>query len=157
MKDLTAKHVMNPHVLVAKSDWSVNRLAEFFMENCISGAPVQSNAGIPIGVISLTDIVHHETQTERGQQWPHDFYLNAQDRQYVTRGEDAAFQIEAEPAIMVRDIMTPTIFQVSEHTTVQRVADMMIKNHIHRVFVTHKDKIVGIISTPDMLKTIRDM
>jgi hypothetical protein len=25
------------------------------------------------------------------------------------------------------------------------------------VFVTHKDKIVGIISTPDMLKTIRDM
>jgi predicted transcriptional regulator len=157
MKDLTAKHVMNPNVLVAESDWSVNHLAEFFMENCISGAPVQSNAGIPIGVVSLTDIVHHETQTERGQQWPHDYYLHDQERRYVTRGEDAAFQIEAEPDIMVRDIMTPTIFQVSEDTTVQRVADIMIKNYIHRVFVTHKDKIVGIISTPDMLKTIRDM
>ena len=157
MKNLTAKRVMNPNVLVAESDWSVNHLAEFFMENCISGAPVQSNAGIPIGVVSLTDIVHHETQAAGGWQGPHDYYLHVLERQYVNRGEDVAFQIEAEPDIMVRDIMTPTIFQVSEDTTVQRVADVMIKNLIHRVFVTNKDKIVGIISTPDMLKTIRDM
>ena len=157
MKNFTAKHVMNPNVLVAESDWSVNHLAEFFMENCISGAPVQSNAGIPIGVVSLTDIVHHETQTEKGRQGPHDYYLHVLERQYGNRGEDVAFQIEAEPDLMVRDIMTPTIFQVSEDTTVQRVADVMIKNLIHRVFVTNKDKIVGIISTPDMLKTIRDM
>ncbi|RLC15226.1 MAG: hypothetical protein DRI24_11455 [Deltaproteobacteria bacterium] len=157
MKNLTAKHVMNPDVLVAESNWSVNHLAEFFMENCISGAPVQSNAGILIGVVSLTDIVNHEIQTAGGWQGPHDYYLHVLERQYVNREEDVAFQIEAEPDVMVRDIMTPTIFQVSENTTVQRVADVMIKNHIHRVFVTNKDKIVGIISTPDMLKTIRDM
>ncbi len=156
MKNLTAKHVMNPDVLVAESNWSVNHLAEFFMENCISGAPVQSNAGILIGVVSLTDIVNHEIQTAGGWQGPHDYYLHVLERQYVNR-ENVAFQIEAEPDVMVRDIMTPTIFQVSENTTVQRVADVMIKNHIHRVFVTNKDKIVGIISTPDMLKTIRDM
>ncbi len=147
---------MNPDVLVAESNWSVNHLAEFFMENCISGAPVQSNAGILIGVVSLTDIVNHEIQTAGGWQGPHDYYLHVLERQYVNR-ENVAFQIEAEPDVMVRDIMTPTIFQVSENTTVQRVADVMIKNYIHRVFVTNKDKIVGIISTPDMLKTIRDM
>ncbi|RLB98449.1 MAG: hypothetical protein DRH90_21895, partial [Deltaproteobacteria bacterium] len=142
MKNLTAKHVMNPDVLVAESNWSVNHLAEFFMENCISGAPVQSNAGILIGVVSLTDIVNHEIQTAGGWQGPHDYYLHVLERQYVNR-ENVAFQIEAEPDVMVRDIMTPTIFQVSENTTVQRVADVMIKNHIHRVFVTNKDKIVG--------------
>ena len=62
MQRLTAKHVMNSKVLAAESDWSVSRLAEFFMENCISGAPVQSSTGTPIGVVSLSVIVHHDTQ-----------------------------------------------------------------------------------------------
>jgi CBS domain-containing protein len=53
--------------------------------------------------------------------------------------------------------MTPMIFQVTEDTPVQQVADMMIKNRIHRVFVTREEKVVGIISTPDILKIIRDM
>jgi len=153
---LTAKHVMNSNVLAAESDWSVNRLAEFFMENCISGAPVQSSAGIPIGVVSLTDIVHHETQPENDRLWPHDYYMHVLERRYA-KEEIASFQIQAEPSVTVRDIMTPIIFQVSENTAVQQVADVMIKNLIHRVFVTREDKVVGIISTPDMLKVIRDM
>ena len=147
---------MNSNVLAAKSDWSVNRLAEFFMENCISGAPVQSSKGVPIGVVSLTDLVHFETQPEKDREWPHDYYLHALERQYA-REEAAFFRIEAEPSATVRDIMTPMVFQVSENTPVQQVADMMIKNHIHRVIVLHDEKVVGIISTPDMLKIIRDM
>jgi predicted transcriptional regulator len=156
MKALTAKHVMKSEVLVADPDWSVNRLAEFFMENCISGAPVQSSEGTPMGVVSLTDIVHHETQPEKDREWPHDYYLHALNRQYA-RQEAEGFRIETEPLTTVRDIMTPVIFQVSEDTPVQQVAGMMIKNYIHRVIVLRDEKVVGIISTPDMLKIIRDM
>jgi predicted transcriptional regulator len=156
MKGLTAKHVMNVKVLVAESGWSVSHLADFFMENCISGAPVQSSKGKPIGVVSLTDIVHHETQPEKDRDWPHDYYLHALERQYA-REEATCFQIETESLSRVRDIMTPVIFQVTEDTPVQQVADMMIKNHIHRVIVLRDEKIVGIISAPDMLKIIRDM
>ncbi|MEN8245821.1 MAG: CBS domain-containing protein [Thermodesulfobacteriota bacterium] len=147
---------MNVNVLAAKPDWSIHHLAEFFMEKCISGAPVQSDAGIPIGVVSLTDIVHHETQPEKDRQWPHDYYLHGLERRYA-REEAGAFQIEAEPDVTVRDIMTPLIFQIPEDTPLQRVADTMIKNHIHRVFVTRDDRVVGIISTADMLKVIREM
>ena len=156
MKELTAKHVMKSKVLTAESDWSVSRLAEFFMENCISGAPVQSSVGTPIGVVSLTDIVHHDTQPEKDRDWPHDYYLHAQERQYA-REEANCFQIETESLIMVRDIMTPVIFQVSEDTPIQQVAGMMLKNRIHRVIVLSGEKVVGIISTPDMLKIVRDM
>ena len=156
MKTLTAKHVMKSNVLVAEPEWSVNRLAEFFMENCISGAPVQSSTGTPIGVVSLTDIVHHETQPEKDGEWPHDYYLHSLNRQYA-RQEAEGFRIEAESFTTVRDIMTPVIFQVSENMPVQQVAGMMIKNYIHRVIVLRDEKVVGIISTPDMLKIIRDM
>jgi len=34
---------------------------------------------------------------------------------------------------------------------------MMLKNRIHRVIVLSNEKVVGIISTPDMLKIVRDM
>ena len=156
MKGLTAKHVMNPKVLTAEPDWSINRLAEFFMENCISGAPVESDTGTPIGVVSLTDIVHHETQPEKDDEWPHDYYLHTLNRQYA-RQQAEGFRIRAEPMTTVRDIMTPVIFQVSEDTPVQQVAGMMIKNYIHRVIVLRDGKVVGIISTPDILKIIRDM
>jgi len=156
MIKLTAKHIMNTKVLTAEPDWSVSRLAEFFMENCISGAPVESDTGTPIGVVSLTDIVHHETQSEKDNDWPHDYYLRTFNRQYA-RQEAEGFRIKAEPSTTVRDIMTPVIFQVSEDTPVQQVAGMMIKNYIHRVIVLRDEKVVGIISTPDMLKIIRDM
>ena len=156
MKGLTAKHVMKSKVMMAESEWSVSRLAEFFMENCISGAPVQSSTGKPIGVVSLTDIVHHDTQPEKDRDWPHDYYLNTQERQYA-RKEANCFQIETESLVSVRDIMTPVIFQVSEDTPVQKVAETMLKNRIHRVIVLSGEEVVGIISTPDLLKIVRDM
>jgi CBS domain-containing protein len=55
------------------------------------------------------------------------------------------------------DIMTSKILEVGEDDTVQKVADMMIKYRVHRVFVTRKKKPIGIISTTDLLKIIRDM
>ena len=156
MRRLTAKQVMTSEVLTVEADWSIERLSEFLMVNSISGSPVQSKEWNLIGVVSLTDIVHHETQHEKDPQWPHDYYLHALERQ-CAREEVASFRIEAEPLKTVRAIMTPMIFQVTEDTSVQQVADMMIKNRIHRVFVTRDEKVVGIISTPDMLKVIRDM
>ena len=156
MKGLTAKQVMTSEVLAAEADWSIERLCEFLIVKSISGAPVQSKEGNLIGVVSLSDIVRYDTQPEKDSQWPHDYYLHALERQ-CAREEIASFRIEAEPLKTVRAIMTPMIFQVTEDTPVQQVADMMIKNRIHRVFVTRGEKVVGIISTPDMLKVIRDM
>ena len=59
--------------------------------------------------------------------------------------------------VTVRDIMTPVIYKVSEDTLVPEVADTMIKNRIHRVFVTHEEQLVGIIATPEMLQVVRDL
>ena len=156
MRQLTAKQVMTPKVLAVEADWSIERLCEFLIVKSISGAPVQSREGNLIGVVSLSDIVRYDTQAEKDSQWPHDYYVHALERQFA-REEAASFRIEAEPLKTVRAIMTPMIFQVDEDMPVQQVADMMIKNRIHRIFVTRDKKVVGIISTPDMLKVIRDM
>jgi CBS domain-containing protein len=158
MKQLTAKDIMTHDVLEAKEDWSLRRLVEFMAEHSISGAPVVSEEGKLIGVVSLTDILRHDTLPEKYAEphGPHDYYLSTLEHPFALEEIDS-FQLETEPQTTVRDIMTPRIFNVGEEASVQEVADMMINSHIHRVFVTRQEKVVGIISAVDMLRIIRDM
>jgi CBS domain-containing protein len=149
---------MTRDVLLARADWSVHRLAEFLAENSISGAPVISEDGKLIGVVSATDIVIHDTSPlkEIASGAPHDYYLQASERGYTSE-KFASSQIAGEPLVTVRDIMTPVIYKVAEDTLVPKVADTMIKNRIHRVFVTRDEQLVGIIATPEMLQVVRDL
>ena len=156
MKDRTAKDVMTPHVLRAQADWPIERLAEFFIENDISGAPVISEYGTLIGVVSLTDIVRHDSlhQRQLNGERPHPFYLPVLENQYAQE-ELETFRVEDGSEATVREIMTPMIFQVDGDTPVSEVADKMIRGRIHRVFVTENDRVVGIITALGLLDVLR--
>ena len=158
MNELKAKDMMKREVFNVKADWSLHRLAEFFLEKSVSGAPVTSEEGNLIGVVSLKDLILHDTVSEKDLQsfGPHAYYMYTLENQYA-QAEIASFHLGNEPLITVGDIMTPMIYKVSEDTKVQKVADVMIRNQIHRVFVTREEKIVGIVSAVDLLKIIRDM
>ena len=158
MGRLTAKDIMTQDVLEVKADWSLRRLVEFLAENLISGAPVISEDGRLIGVVSLTDIIGHDTLPEKYSEphGPHEYYLHTLQHRFAPQEIDS-LKLEIEPVTTVRDIMIPKIFKVGEDTPVQEVADTMIKSHIHRVFVTREEKVVGIISAVDMLEIVRDM
>ncbi|MBA7658169.1 hypothetical protein ES703_66117 [subsurface metagenome] len=157
MKGLTAKDVMNQNVLAVGTDWSVDYLTDFLVENGISGAPVTSEDGKLIGVVSPTDIVRHRNLPGKDSRTdsPHDYYCHELERQYA-KEKIRPFRIGAEPLVTLRDIMTPMIFDVNEDTKAKQVADTMIRGRIHRVFVTRRQKLVGLIATVDMLKVIRD-
>ena len=157
MRELKAKDIMNRGILAVRDDWSVERVAEFFIEHSISGAPVTTDQGTLIGVVTLTDLVLHSTLPVKDPYSgsPNEYYLDALGRNY-SAAEIASFHIAGEPLSTVRDIMTPTLYKVPEDASLRQVADLMLKNAIHRVFVTSGDQVVGIIATPDMLKAIRD-
>jgi CBS domain-containing protein len=67
----------------------------------------------------------------------------------------SADEIEDLPAdateLTVADIMTPEVYTVNEETPVSEIAEAMIANHVHRLLVTREDRVVGIISTSDLL------
>ena len=157
MNMLTAKDIMNTEILLAQADWSLDRLAEFFIDNYISGAPVISQDEELIGVVSLTDIVRYASFhiQETRQDDVHDYYLRGLERRYAQE-DIAALGLKPEPMETVRDIMTPLIFDVREDTPIKSIADTMVRGHIHRLFVTRGKQVVGIITALDMLRTIRD-
>jgi predicted transcriptional regulator len=157
MRNLKAKDIMTKEVLKVRADWSLARLAEFLFENSISGAPVISEDERLLGVVSSTDIISKGTLPENDlQSGPHEYYLHNLERRY-SQTEISSFSIAGEPIVTVGDIMTPVVFLVNEDSSLKDVADIMIKNRIHRIFVTNDERVVGVISAADMLQVIRDM
>ena len=158
VRGMTVSDVMQREVLAVDAGWSLEELADFLVDNSISGAPVVAEDNELVGVVSLTDIVRQNRLQEHGSgaQDTHDVYLFELDRQ-MGKDELRELHIQYETPVMVRDIMTPMIFSVNEDTSVQAVAETMLKGRIHRVFVTRDNRLNGIITALDMLKIIRDM
>ena len=158
VSEITVSDVMQREVLAVEADWSLEQLADFLVDNAISGAPVTAADGRLVGVVSLTDIVRQNRLPDQGTDGgdTHDVYLFDLDRR-MSREEMRELHIRFESPVQVRDIMTPMIFSVSEDTGVREVADTMLKGRIHRVFVTRDGRLSGIVTALDMLKVIRDL
>lgn len=157
MQYLTAKQVMNPNVISVPADWTIEELSQFLIDRAITGAPVKNEHGSLIGVVSLTDIVrfNNASEIDLKKEGPHDYYQHGWEDRFAS--EDwAALRVTARPQTLVRDIMTSMIFKVDENTSLKEVADTMIDGRVHRLFVTRDGKVVGIVTTMDMLKAIRD-
>lgn len=158
MVSLLAKDIMNPDVLSVGPDWSVSQIADFFIENSISGAPVISADNKLLGVISMTDLIRQKSMpgTMFHSDDTDDYYIYSPERQY-SPAEIESSRIDSDALLTVRDIMTPVTFNVNEFTKIQDIADAMLRGRIHRVFVTRNDVLIGIITTMDMLNAVRGL
>ena len=158
MINVLAKDIMNPDVLSVGPDWSIGQLADFLCANSISGAPVISEDNKLMGVVSMTDLVRQTSMPginscNDSTEGP---YIHSSEKRYSAE-EIEASRIDAQSLITVRDIMTPVTLSVNENTKIQDVADAMLRGQIHRVFVTRKESLIGIITTMDLLSAVRDL
>lgn len=150
----TVQDIMTKEVLSVKSDWSLETLSQFFFDKHISGAPVVDHNENLLGIVSISDLARTSTLSPTAEHETHDYYLDTRIHSGISQDDMAMLRLESESAITVKDIMTPMIFEVEEDATVQEAANMMLKGRIHRVFVTRDKKVVGVVTTMDMLKVI---
>lgn len=152
---VAAKQVMNPDVITVRDDMTVQEVAAFLTENQISGAPVEDGEGRLIGVVSYTDIA-------RAASDPNALEPPALEPEFFTRGwEEAPLSVEdlrgmhvTVPSLTVAEIMTPRLHSIGEDATVAEAARMMLDAHIHRLLVTSGHKVVGVLTTFDLLRLL---
>ena len=140
-----AKEVMTRVVLIARDDWSLNGLKTFLLENTISGAPVVDGRGALIGVVSATDLLRSEAEAESSiETAPEEagYYSSSLERPLSAEELDGVL-IESRSSTLVRDVMTPVVFQVDAETELDDVADLMVRGRIHRVIVTRDGVVTG--------------
>jgi len=156
MKYTSAKDLVTADVKTVEAHWPVERVAEFLVEYDISGALVVEDDTL-VGVVSVTDLARYSSAA--GNRSPNDrpaaFYRSALEHRYAEEEIDRLRMMEGDETA-ARDLMTPEVYDVSEHTSVQQVAQVMHRGRIHRVFVTSDGQIRGVITALDMLKVIAE-
>lgn len=152
MKPTTAKDLMTPTVLSVPPDLDVHELATFFIEHEISGAPVEDVDGKLVGIVSLSDLAYatsEEVQVEIDRTDPN-YWLREFDDSLSAEEAVRTFHF-ANSGLTVRDIMSSRVVTVDEEAPVAELAESMVDGHLHRLLVVRGEKVVGIVSTMDLL------
>jgi len=108
---------------------SLREAAAFLTEKGIRAAPVINDAGRPVGVVSLADIVRNACVDE----------------------------FTAMPlSTPVKQVMTPVVYFVRPETPIETVIEDLLTCTVHRLFVVDEHEVlVGVISTVDVLRYFR--
>ena len=127
-----------------------------FQPTGFSGAPVINEAGRPVGVVSLSDIVVHDREKVEYLE-PEPAYYQHHD--LATRAGErlrSGFQVEKVDRTRVQDLMTPAVFCVSLDTPAASVVEQLRELNVHRLFVVDENGIlVGVITALDVVRHLR--
>ncbi len=69
----------------------------------------------------------------------------------------ATFAPSSGSTVTVRDIMSPTVYQVKAQTSVLELVELMLGARIRRAIVTDKGKVSGIVTTSDILRLVPEL
>jgi predicted transcriptional regulator len=151
----TANDLMSTEVLSVYEGWSIQRLADFFLDHDITGAPVISSDHQLVGVVSVSDIFRFENADDSVKSEAlRSCYRNATGIDIISRKDLVEWTKSAQKNCTVHQIMALQIIDVDVGLCLSDIAAVMVENDIHRVFVTQQHKIVGVITTTDVLRVL---
>jgi predicted transcriptional regulator len=146
---------MSENVLCVYEGWTIQRLAEFFLKNDISGAPVIASDHELVGVVSVSDIFRFENADfETKSEALRRCYRDRTGIDITSREDLVNWSKSSQTSCTVHQIMANHVISVGIDSKLSDVSATMIKNDIHRVFVTQEEKIVGIVSALDVLRKL---
>lgn len=121
--------LMQTEVQTVPFDGVVNDAVVTLADSHISALPVVDRAGRMVGVISSTDILASEEEAE-----------------------DQTARETLFEGTLVRDVMTPRPLTIAPDADVKEAAQQMLYADVHRLFVTDGDRLIGVISTSDIMR-----
>ena len=128
---MTVAELMQRNVRTVGADASVAEVVVSLADAHVTGLPVVDNAGRVVGVVSTSDVLNAEAETH-----------------------DSVARQELLEGTAVREIMTRRPYTITPDTDVRAAARQMLYADVHRLFVTEDDRIVGVVSTTDIVRAV---
>lgn len=136
------KDIMSIDLVSIKENTSIRDAIKILSNNDISGLPILDQDGSLVGVVSKADIIEKESS--------HAFYTFPFREDIELKClEDSKFFDDAVSTIMSKDLFT-----IEPDATVAEMAKIMYEKKIHRLLVSEYNKLVGIVTTFDVLKLL---
>ncbi len=123
--------MMQTEVQAVSVDTPANDVFVTLADERISALPVVDNSGRLVGVISRSDILAAEEEAEEETT-----------RQALLRDTP------------VQDLMTAPALTIAPDASVRDAARQMLAAGVHRLVVTDRDRVVGVISTTDIVSAV---
>ena len=146
---MLVRDIMHPNVYCATVAMPARALYMELVANGIAGAPVLDEYDNLVGVISFTDFA---ACIAGG--------IGSGHSDYYGRSSEQPSEAHAESiddSVTVGEIMSPRIHQVHYDSSVIEALDLMIEESIHRVVVTHRGHVIGILTSGDLMREFRDV
>ena len=146
---ISAKDIMTKEVISVSPDLVVEKLAEIFWENRISGAPVVDDNGSVVAIVTENDLIDQNKKVHIPTM------ISILDSVIMLEKAD---KIEKEIRKMtgttVKDICSDTLITVEPETPLDEVATIMAEKQVHTLPVLTDGKLVGVVGKSDIIKTM---
>ncbi len=122
--------VMERKVVTVGSETTVAEIIILLADAHVSSLPVLDAQGRLLGVVSNTDVLNAEAEAE------------ARELRQLLATTTAGMLMTAPPLV------------VGPGTTVREAAQQMLYGEVHRLYVVEHDRVVGVISTTDIVRLV---
>ena len=145
---MIVKKIMTKEVVSVSPAMDIHALAQLFIDNDISGAPVVDGEGKFLGLVLEEGLIFHDKKVHL----PTFIQVCVG---FVTLGfkkfEDEMKKIAATT---VEEIMEKKIVKITEETPVEDVATMIVEDNVHYFPVMKDDKLIGVVTKKDIVRAI---
>lgn len=141
--------LMNPDVVCAHPGMTTGEVEELLAARGVSGVPVVDDEGHILGVVSQHDLTRlrakRVTAGEAGR-----FFTDVDDYRDIA---EEPLDLSDTP---VEEVMQPHMYTVTRDIGVAVAANIMRERRIHRVLVVEQGRLVGILTSLDLLRVVEE-
>lgn len=148
----SAQEIMSPDPLTVDPETPVKDIAQMMLENRIRCLPVVDPDGKVLGVVDEEDLVHQDAKIH----FP--TFLHFLDSYIMLPSSLNRFQRELRQAVgsVAHDVMEEEYRAVNPTDSVEKVATLMVDKDLEYVLVVEEEKLKGVITRADILKTLTE-
>lgn len=143
---MLAKDIMTTNVTKVAKDTPAKEIAKLLIEKRISGVPVVDEHGCILGVVTERDLLFKKKE-------PMSVSLVYQYGEYLDP-EQVGEEWRKIRGSKAEEIMSKNTICLPEDTPGAKIASIMIKEGVKRVFIVRGKQLVGVVSKADILKDV---
>jgi CBS domain-containing protein len=145
---MQAKDIMTRDVATVSPSANVREIAKLMASKRLSGLPVVTSDGRPVGMLTASDLLHRvETGTEKRSSWFTSFFSNP---------DEMARQYAKAHGLKAHEVMSRHVISVRDDADLSEVADVLDRNRLKRVPVVRDGSLVGIVSRSDLVRVLSE-
>jgi len=143
---------MSKKVLSVDPEMSVKEFIRLMEEHHITGAPVTDDKGKLLGVISVADVIKKSNYVNKELAHCEECYEVDPTTGLV---EVHKYYTEELFEKQISCLMTKKPIFISPESEIEDAVKIFLETPIHRILIMEGEKVVGIVSTKDILKALQ--